>query len=152
MSRKQASGVGRGHGAGSRRTQFQEGMPSRNPKGRPRKPKEVPSKSLMQALGRQLTQMVDTYDGGKRKRMAGFDAIASVMMHRLATASLRDQLSFARVIAQQPEAFAPDHQPSPETIADFVRELASCHEADEFKDPRFEEARLDRPTPPPSRW
>ena len=122
-------GVGRGNGAGSRRTQFKSGMPSGNPHGRPRKPKLGPDASLKDAALRVLLKPVVTTENGVRRKQSRVTAMIKLLLAGFPVANTREKLAILKYVGTLvPESELTrnrDNQISPTAIQDFVKTLAA---------------------------
>jgi hypothetical protein len=72
-------GVGKGNGEGSIPTRFQEGAPSANPRGRPRK--QASHLSPAEQIGETMSEMVDVWIDGKKTRMSQFSAMIKSLLN-----------------------------------------------------------------------
>jgi hypothetical protein len=142
--KREATGVGRGNGLGSRKTQFKGGMPSGNPNGRPRKPKPAPSTSFADAARKLLSEEMDVQTGIRRtKRMPRFDAAIRVLMSEFGDASFKDKLAFIKMFSSVGMvAETVPFEPSEDTIMAIVEELAEEARRDQETQARF--AQYDR--------
>ncbi len=144
MARKaKGSGVGRGNGDGSVKTRFKAGMPSANPHGRPRKPKDPPTKSLMDALERKLNQRVKGQIDGREVEMPTHQAMTEMVVEDFfrpsTSASTRLKILNA-ILSMAPNLAGPaSTDPSEQTIAEVLAMLAQ--EADEQEERERAEAR-----------
>lgn len=134
MARKSRStGVGRGNGAGSARTQFKDGMPSGNPLGRPRKPKQAPPRSLNEAIDAALRRVITATENNREKKMTQLQAMIELLVADYPKASYPSKLKLLQHLAslgengyeQKPEL------PSNEVIHEFVARLAEEAERDQ---------------------
>ena len=122
-----ATGVGRGNGAGSRATQFQEGEPTRNPHGRPRRRPRSPKPDIASALRDALAANVPVMRNGKREMMPQSDALVqSVLADYFARATVSEKVRvlkfFAETLPHDPTQM--DRTIPPDAIAEFVKGLA----------------------------
>lgn len=125
MADRRNKGVGRGNGPGSRETQFQKGMPSANPWGRPVKVKDEPTGSLRIALERALARRIMIFDNGKRRRMTQAEAMAETYVARFPKASMSEMLQAIRYIMQVVPSPEPETRGlDPEGVQKFVERLA----------------------------
>lgn len=129
--RSRATGVGRGNGAGSARTQFRNGMPSANPNGRPRKEKELPARSIADAIEKILWRDMDVTDRSGTRKIPQFQAMleyAVADFPRCSPAARLRLLQFC--IDAAPEVLhAPPPAPDADRLRTFLETLAK--EADE---------------------
>ncbi|MFW2830809.1 DUF5681 domain-containing protein [Sphingomonas sp. ID0503] len=90
MARKRNTGVGRGNGEGSRRTQFKDGMPSGNPEGRRRsKARALANTDLARAFKKALTGDVFVSENGRKRKAPLTEAIALSLMDSFNKANIR---------------------------------------------------------------
>ena len=138
MPRKSRStGVGRGNGPGSEKGQFKDGMPSRNPLGRPKKEKPTPPASLQDALARKLGATVRVMMDGKTIEMLQYEAMVEALMIDFGLRStspamrlriLKECISIVPTIASQATL-----RPDPEALEEVVKMLAEQHDENERK-------------------
>ncbi len=122
-------GVGRGNGAGSRRTQFKSGMPSANPNGRPCKPKLGPDASLKDAALRVLLEQVVTTENGVRRKQSRVTAMIKLLLADFPVGNTREKLAilkyFGMLVPEAELTRNQDNQISPTAIDDLVKTLAA---------------------------
>jgi hypothetical protein len=127
-------GVGRGNGEGSKRTQFQDGMPSRNPNGRPRKPKREPNASIKDAVSRELRQLITVRENGVEEQRSQTDAMVMLMFAQFSKATIREKIAILRYAADiAPETLNDrKHEAPADALIALVERLAQeINEADE---------------------
>jgi hypothetical protein len=137
-----ATGVGRGNGPGSRGTQFQPDAPSRNPSGRPRKPKQAISLDLKALLRNELTTLVPVTENGTTRWMPQLQAIVKLTISDFPNASARERATFLKflmsdVLPTQEELR--DRSIPPQALAEFLDGLAKAH-----KDSEAQKGQWDR--------
>ena len=122
-----SKGIGRGHGAGSRVSQFQPGEPSRNPHGRPAKTKKPISLDLQAALRAALARRVPLTRDGVTSMATQLEGMAELMVASFQGANVRDRASFLRFLMEHvlPTESERSYDIPIESIAAFVRELAA---------------------------
>ena len=123
MPRKsRATGVGRGNGVGSGRTQFRDGMPSGNPSGRPKKIKVTPPASIQEALSRAMQRPIVMREGSREKTLPQFEAMIEVMLNDFPRASLNQKIRLLTLCM----SIAPDLEQGrePETQGDALQKFA----------------------------
>ena len=129
MSRRPTpSGVGRGNGTGSLRTQFKSGMPSGNPAGRPRRPKVVSDPTdFGAALARVMASSVDVNVDGRRRKMPRVDVVARNYLETMMRGSPQAQTAALKFIFGAGGAAAElrNGDIPASAIADFVEGIAA---------------------------
>ena len=132
MARKSRStGVGRGNGFGSARTQYRSGMPSGNPNGRPRKEKLPPSRSFQQAMLRELARPGQGTVEGVEVEMPQFEAMTLSFINDYYRASPATKLRMLTACSQMAgDVVEADPQPTDETIRSVVEQLAAEYVGD----------------------
>lgn len=140
---RRPTGVGRGNGEGSKKTQFQRGAPSANPHGRPRKEKVAPATSIDEALAREIAKTITTYENGFPRRMTQAEAMAKLYLSKFQSGSMNEQHQVLRYIAQH---VPPPDPPAAQGLDEggarkLVERLAEEAKKDRENDRRF-------PTPP----
>ena len=94
-----ATGVGRGNGAGSRATQFQDGEPTRNPHGRPRRRPRPPAPDLLSILRDALSAKVAVTRNGRPEMMVQSRALVETVLASFPKASLSEQVRLLKFFA-----------------------------------------------------
>lgn len=131
MPRKsRATGVGRGHGPGSAATQFKDGMPSRNPLGRPKKVKLPPARSLEEAIDRVLRRTVQMDDGSTKKTVSHLEAMIEVLLNSFPRATPSEKIRILQYCQELAPDVKLDRPPEicRESIQEFVRQLGAFAE------------------------
>lgn len=136
MPRKHILGVGRGNGAGSRTTQFRAEMPSRNPKGRPRKPKAKPSATIAEAMQKALSELVPVQLGnGRSARMPLRDAMIKKMLREFGGASIKDKMALIKMISALGLVVEEkSYEPSVSTVNVILAEIDAALNEEEEKE------------------
>jgi len=119
-------GVGRGNGPGSRATQFQDGMPSANPHGRPKRHKARPNASVKDAVTKSLAELITTRENGVTRKRSQTDAMIMLLFAHYPSASIREKLAILKFIGDvAPGALLEGDRSLPGTaVADLVARLA----------------------------
>jgi hypothetical protein len=142
MARETGSGVGRGYGPGSVKGQFKTGMPSKNPNGRPRKPKREPDASFKEAAHRELSTLVDVFENGVRKSVPLPEAMLRALTAGSHKHTPRNQAAIIRLLIELAPTSLQERSPlpSPKAIKDFVQKLADEHRRDQEAERLFGDA------------
>lgn len=128
-----ATGIGRGHGDGSKAGQFQRGEPSRNPGGRPPKVKRAINPDMRDLFREMLSEEVAVRENGVSRVMQQQQAMIKMMLNGFPQASHRDQLAIMRFILtnvtpSSAEGEIRNGDIPPQPLREFIEELAREHE------------------------